>query len=98
MNQFVIKGYGQEKCLTSWSRAAVSTQDAVDLPKNGSSRVPLLLIAKIAQDSVSVCLGVGFGTLRTSLPLVLSVDCVCRRTSRGVDRAILVRNHTDVMT
>ena len=43
-------------------------------------------------------LGLEFGMLRTSLPLVLSVDCVCGRTSRGVDRAILVRNHTGVMT
>src|SRR5271169_6515861 len=43
-------------------------------------------------------LGVEFGMLRTSLPLVLSVDCVCGRTSRGVDRAIPVRNHTGVMT
>src|SRR5216683_873392 len=39
-----------------------------------------------------------FGMLRRSLPLVLPVDCVCGRTSRGVDRAILVRNHTGVMT
>src|SRR5277367_618979 len=39
-------------------------------------------------------LGLEFGMLRTSLPLVLSVDCVCGRTSRGVDRGILVRNHT----
>jgi hypothetical protein len=31
-------------------------------------------------------LGLEFGMLRTSLPLVLSVDCVCGRTSRGVDR------------
>jgi len=36
-------------------------------------------------------LGLEFGMLRTSLPLVLPVDCVCRRTSRGVDRTILVR-------
>jgi hypothetical protein len=43
-------------------------------------------------------LGFEFGMLRTSLPLVLSVDCVCGGASRGVDRAILVRNHTGVMT
>jgi trimeric autotransporter adhesin len=43
-------------------------------------------------------LGLGFGMLRMSLPLVLSVDRVCGRTSREVDRAILVRNHTGVMT
>src|SRR5580698_3008734 len=43
-------------------------------------------------------LGLEFGMLRTSLPLVLLVDCVCDRTSRGVDRAILVPNHTGVMT
>ena len=43
-------------------------------------------------------LGLESGMLRTSLPLVLTVDCVCGRTSRGVDRAILVRNHTGVMT
>src|ERR1700723_295875 len=37
-------------------------------------------------------------TLRTSPPLGLPGDCVCGRTSRGVDRAILVRNPTGVMT
>src|SRR5580692_8638406 len=31
--------------------------------------------------------GLGFGMLRTSLPLVLSVDCVCRRTRVGADRS-----------
>ena len=43
-------------------------------------------------------LGLEFGMLRTSLPLALPVDRACGRTSRGVDRAILVRNHTGVMT
>src|ERR1700721_2589329 len=46
------------------------------------------------QDSLEL----DFGILRTSLPLVLPVDSVCGRTSRGVDRAILVRNHTGLMT
>ncbi len=43
-------------------------------------------------------LGLEFGMLRMSLSLVLPVDCVCGRTSRGVDRSILVRNDTGVMT
>src|SRR5208282_2933573 len=39
-------------------------------------------------------LGLEFGMLRTSLPLVLTVDCVCGRTFRGVDRAIKHRDLT----
>ena len=49
-----------------------------------------LVIAKIAQDSVSVC-------FERLCHWVLPVDCVCGRTSRGGDRAILGRNHTGVM-
>src|SRR5580692_8323102 len=33
-------------------------------------------------------LGLEFGMLRTSLPLVLPVDCVCGRTSRGEDFSV----------
>src|ERR1700723_280069 len=39
-------------------------------------------------------LGLEFGMLRTSLPLVLPVDYVCGRTSRGVDRALPLRSST----
>ena len=94
--------WGSPGALRSRRLTTFQVQDAGSTPRArhraDADRVAMgwLVVQRWArhrQDS----LGLVFGMLRRSLPLVLPADCVCGRTSREVDRAILVRNHTGVM-